>query len=175
MLVMTTKRSSRRRLLTADLLYSSLLIVLVYVTMLNGFVYDAYWSEKIERAFGLLDQLQPKELGLAISDADYYDWGLSVCDASSRFLTSWSGLSFYAISILILLLHLLPLLFVRSRYLYLITFALDACYWGIYLYAFGWLSRYLVEEPPVQKDSSSCFGSMSSSSAGISAKSAYFE
>lgn len=38
-----------------------------------------------------------------------------------------------------------------------------------------WLSRYLVEEPPVQKDSSSCFGSMSSSSAGISAKSAYFE
>lgn len=138
MLVMNTKRSSRRRLLRADLLYSSLLIVLVYVTMLNGFVYDAYWSEKIERAFGLLDQLQPKELGLAISDVDYYDWGLSVCDASSRFLTSWSGLSFYAISILILLLHLLPLLFVRSRYLYLITFALDACYWGIYLYAFGW-------------------------------------
>ncbi|WP_455250722.1 hypothetical protein [Porphyromonas sp.] len=134
---MTTKRSSRRRLLTADLLYSSLLIVLVYVTMLNGFVYDAYWSE-IECAFGLLDQLQPKELGLAISDADYYDWGLSVCDASSLFLTSWSGLSFYAISILILLLHLLPLLFVRSRYLYLITFALDTCYWGIYLYAFGW-------------------------------------
>jgi len=39
---------------------------------------------------------------------------------------------------LILLLHLLPLLFVRSRYLYLITFVLDACYWGIYLYAFGW-------------------------------------
>ena len=38
-----------------------------------------------------------------------------------------------------------------------------------------WLSRYLVEDPPVQKDSSSCFGSMSSSSAGISAKSAYFE
>ena len=33
--------------------------------MLNDFVYDAYWSEKIERAFGLLDQLQPKELGLA--------------------------------------------------------------------------------------------------------------
>ena len=30
-------------------------------------------------------------------------------------------------------------------------------------------------EIPVQKDSSSCFGSMSSSSAGISAKSAYFE
>ena len=25
-----------------------------YVTMLNGFVYDAYWAEKIERAFGLL-------------------------------------------------------------------------------------------------------------------------
>ena len=58
-----------------------------YVAMLNGFVYDAYWAEKIECAFGLLDQLQPKEL------------------------------SFYAISILILLLHLPPLLFVRSRYL----------------------------------------------------------
>ena len=67
MLVMTTKRSSRWRLLRADLLYSSLLIVVVYVTMLNGFVYDAYWAEKIERAFGLLDQLQPKELGLAIA------------------------------------------------------------------------------------------------------------
>ena len=36
-----------------------------YVTMLNGFVYDAYWAEKIEGAFGLLDQLQPKELSLA--------------------------------------------------------------------------------------------------------------
>ena len=126
---MTTKRSSRRRLLTADLLYSSLLIVLVYVTMLNGFVYDAYWSEKIERAFGLLDQLQPKELGLAISDVDYYDWGLNVCDASSWFLTSWSGPSFYAISILILLLHLSPLLFVRSRYLY-------AFGWGAVRYPF---------------------------------------
>ncbi len=67
-----------------------------YVTMLNGFVYDAYWAEKIERAFGLLDQLQPKELGLAISDADYREWGLNLCDASSVFLTSWSGLSFYA-------------------------------------------------------------------------------
>lgn len=137
MLVMNTKRSSRRRLLRADLLYSSLLIVVVYVTVLNGFVYDAYWAEKIERAFGLLDQLQPKELGLAISDADYREWGLNLCDVSSVFLMSWSGLSFYAMSMLILLLHLLPLLFVRSRYLYLITFALDAFYWGIYLYAFG--------------------------------------
>ena len=36
-------------------------------------------------------------------------------------------------------------------------------------------SRYLVEDPPVQKDSSSCFGSMSSSSAGMFAKSAYLE
>lgn len=78
MLVMNTKRSSRRRLLTADLLYSSLLIVLVYVTMLNGFVYDAYWSEKIERAFGLLDQLQPKELGLA-STLSVYSFCCSIC------------------------------------------------------------------------------------------------
>lgn len=138
MLVMNTKRCSRRRLLRADLLYSLFLIVVVYVTMLNGFVYDAYWAEKIERTFGLLDKLQPKELGLAISDADYREWGLNLCDASSVFLMSWSGLSFYAMSMLILLLHLLPLLFVRSRYLYLITFALDAFYWGIYLYAFGW-------------------------------------
>lgn len=138
MLVMNTKRCSRRRLLRADLLYSLFLIVVVYVTMLNGFVYDAYWAEKIERTFGLLDKLQPKELGLAISDADYREWGLNLCDASSVFLTSWPGLSFYAMSMLILLLHLLPLLFVRSRYLCLITFALDAFYWGIYLYAFGW-------------------------------------
>ena len=75
MLVMNTKRCSRRRLLRADLLYSLFLIVVVYVTMLNGFVYDAYWAEKIERTFGLLDKLQPKELGLAISDADYREWG----------------------------------------------------------------------------------------------------
>lgn len=52
-----------------------------YVTMLNGFVYDAYWAEKIECAFGLLDQLQPKELSLA-STLSVYSFCCSICRRS---------------------------------------------------------------------------------------------
>ena len=43
-----------------NLYYSSLLIILVYVTMLNTFAYHAYWEERISQGFGQLDGLEFK-------------------------------------------------------------------------------------------------------------------
>lgn len=105
-----------------NLYYSSLLIILVYVTMLNTFAYHAYWEERISQGFGQVDGLEFKVVhGLLISSSDYREWGLSLFDATIQFLTSWQGLTFYAIVIVILLLQLTPLLAMRSKYFVPVT------------------------------------------------------
>ena len=100
-------REIRRSVLIRNLYYSSLLIILVYVTMLNTFACHAYWEERISQGFGQVDGLKSKVVhGLLISSTDYREWGLSLFDATIQFLTSWQGLTFYAIALVILLLQL---------------------------------------------------------------------
>ena len=121
-----------------NLYYSSLLIMLVYVTMLNTFAYHAYWEERISQGFGQVDGLKFKVVhGLLISPSDYREWGLSLFDATIQFLTSWPGLTFYAIVIVILLLQLTPLLAMRSKYFVPVTILLDSCCWAGYIGLFA--------------------------------------
>ena len=89
-------REIRRSVLIRNLYYSSLLIILVYATMLNTFAYHAYWEERISQGFGQVDGLEFKAVhGLLISPFDYREWGLSLFDATIQFLTSWQGLIFW--------------------------------------------------------------------------------
>ena len=132
-------RERRSSMLMQNLYYSSLLIMLVYVTMLNTFAYHAYWEERISQGFGQLDGLEFKVVqGLLISPSDYRELGLSLFDATIQFLTSWQGLTFYAIVIIILLLQLTPLLAMRSKYFVPITILLDSCCWAGYISLFAW-------------------------------------
>ena len=108
-------RERRCTVLMRNLYYSSLLIILVYVTMLNTFAYHTYWEERISQGFRLLDGLEFKVAhGLFISSSHYHEWSLSLFDATIQFLTSRQGLTFYAIALVILLLQLTHLLAVRS-------------------------------------------------------------
>ena len=85
-----TNSERRCTVLMRNLYYSSLLIILVYVTMLNTFAYHAYWEERISQGFGQLDGLELKAVhSLLISPSDYREWGLSLFDATIQFLTSW--------------------------------------------------------------------------------------
>ncbi len=128
-----------------NLYYSSLLIMLVYVTMLNTFAYHAYWEERISQGFGQVDGLEFKVVhGLLISPSDYSEWGLSLFDATIQFLTSWQGLTFYAIVIVILLLQLTPLLAMRSKYFVPLTILLDSCCWAGYISLFA---RKAIQHP----------------------------
>jgi len=121
-----------------NLYYSSLLIILVYVTMLNTFAYHAYWEERISQGFGQVDGLEFKVVhGLLISPSDYREWGLSLFDATIQFLTSWQGLTFYAIALVILLLQLAPLLAMKSKYFVPVTILLDSCCWAGYISLFA--------------------------------------
>ena len=74
---------------------------------------------------------------LLISPSDYREWGLSLFDATIQFLTSWQGLTFYAIVLAILLLQLTPLLAMRSKYFVPITILLDSCCWAGYISLFA--------------------------------------
>ena len=132
-------------MLMRNLYYSSLLIILVYVTMLNTFAYRAYWEERISQGFGQLDSLELKVVhGLLINPSDYREWGLSLFDATIQFLTSWQGLTFYTIVLAILLLQLTPLLAMRSKYFVPITILLDSCCWAGYISLFA---RKAIQHP----------------------------
>ena len=138
-------REIRRSVLIRNLYYSSLLIILVYVTMLNTFAYHAYWEERISQGFGQVDGLESKVVhGLLISSTDYREWGLSLFDATIQFLTSWQGLTFYAIVLVILLLQLTPLLAMRSKYFVPVTILLDSCCWAGYI---SLLARKAIQHP----------------------------
>lgn len=138
-------REIKRSVLIRNLYYSSLLIILVYVTMLNTFAYHTYWEERISQGFGQVDDLEFKVVyGLLISPTDYREWGLSLFDATIQFLTSWQGLTFYAIVLVILLLQLTPLLAMRSKYFVPVTILLDSCCWAGYISLFA---RKAIQHP----------------------------
>lgn len=140
-----TNSERRCTVLMRNLYYSSLLIILVYVTMLNTFAYRAYWEERISQGFGQLDGLELKVVhGLLISPSDYREWGLSLFDATIQFSTSWQGLTFYTIVLAILLLQLTPLLAMRSKYFVPITILLDSCCWAGYISLFA---RKAIQHP----------------------------
>lgn len=140
-----TNSERRCTVLMRNLYYSSLLIILVYVTMLNTFAYRAYWEERISQGFGQLDSLELKVAhGLLINLSDYREWGLSLFDATIQFLTSWQGLTFYTIVLAILLLQLTPLLAMRSKYFVPITILLDSCCWAGYISLFA---RKAIQHP----------------------------
>ena len=113
--------------------------------MLNTFAYHAYWEERISQGFGQVDGLESKVVhGLLISPTDYREWGLSLFDATIQFLTSWQGLTFYAIVLVILLLQLTPLLAMRSKYFVPVTILLDSCCWAGYISLFA---RKAIQHP----------------------------
>ncbi len=115
------------------------------MTILNTFAYHAYWEERISQGFGQVDGLEFKVVhGLLISSTDYREWGLSLFDATIQFLTSWQGLTFYAIVLVILLLQLTPLLAMRSKYFVPVTILLDSCCWAGYISLFA---RKAIQHP----------------------------
>ena len=69
---------------------------------------------------------------------------MSLFDATIQFLTSWQGLTFYAIVLVILLLQLTPLLAMRSKYFVPVTILLDSCCWVGYISLFA---RKAIQHP----------------------------
>lgn len=90
---------SINKTLKNNLWYVCLVSVITYISHINSFVYQKYWSEKIDRAFGKLDSIRSEVYvkGYPIDFSDYSDYGPSWDTVSKYFFVSYSAIPFYFI------------------------------------------------------------------------------
>lgn len=68
--------SSMNKVLKFNFHYFALLVIIIYVTCLNIVIYEDYWANKVDMAFGELDYLEPYiEKGLCMDFSDYIYYG----------------------------------------------------------------------------------------------------
>lgn len=66
--------SSMNKTLKLNFHYFALLVAIIYLSFLNTVIYEDYWTNKVDRAFGKLDYLKPYiRRGLYIDFSDYLD------------------------------------------------------------------------------------------------------
>lgn len=129
--------SSMNKVLKFNFHYFALLVIIIYVTCLNIVIYEDYWANKVDMAFGELDYLEPYiEKGLCMDFSDYIYYGpgwrrILILD----FDGVWLYYCFVFIALIVYI--ILPMILRPNKRKFKKSyFAFDAFFWLLYFYVF---------------------------------------
>lgn len=129
--------SGMNKVLKFNFHYFALLVIIFYVTILNIVIYEDYWANKVDMAWGKLDYLEPYiEKGLCMDFSDYPDYGPSW---KRILILDFDGVWLYYCFVFIALIVyiILPMILrPNKRKFKKIIFAFDAFICLLYFYVF---------------------------------------